>query len=403
MARKSVMIPFDPTSFRDIVKGHGKSLSDLEPVIGVSKQALNGWLSSSRIPPRQLHTIAQTLKWNPNEVAKVLKKSGAQGIRFRSHRNTLASEGAEETARRISTDFFTLDALDGEYNRESFVLRVGKDTSPSAVAEGILRQLNLKRGQFGLEELLQALSRANVSVIFLDFGAHFSLDSKVERSLKAFCARQGSKYLIAIDSRMKNEDVVWVIFHELAHIAYGDIDEGADEFLGDRKSEEKARNEVASEILTPTDLLLRSKAELEKFLDCDLRLLPSRVEHIANELGASFVGVVLALKKIGILSTQMQSYLWGVHNKRDKFRSSVRDLIAVPEAQSEEDLIRNWDKLLNTEDLQKFLKLHLLVRHGLIEDRISVARAAELICVEFGEMEELAKHWAAEVSDEVAD
>jgi predicted HTH domain antitoxin len=39
----------------------------------------------------------------------------------------------------------------------------------------------------------------------------------------------------------------------------------------------------------------------------------------------------------------------------------------------------------------------------LIEERLSMARAAELLGVEVGEMEELAKQWAAEVSDEAAD
>jgi Zn-dependent peptidase ImmA (M78 family) len=408
MGRKSVMIAFDPAAFRDVVKGHGKALADLEPVTGVSKQAINGWLSSAKIPPRQLHTIAQGLKWKSNEVARILKKPGFQEVCFRTHRNVEAGDGAKNTAKRLAADLFTLDSLGGDYNKESFVFRVGKDAPASAVADGILRQLNLKRGQFGLEELVLSLARVNVSVVFLDFGRHFSLDETAAKNLKAFCAKQGPRFIITIDSQMKGsqvagEDVIWAIFHELAHIACGDMDDGADDFWEDSKSKEKFRNEVASEVLTPTDLLLASKPELEKFLNCAIQLLPSRVERVASELGASFVGVVLALKKINILTTQMERYLWGVQKRRDLTRPRIKDFISPPQAKSREDLISEWGRVLNNENLLPFLKLPLLVRQGLIEERLSMARAAELLGVEVGEMEELAKQWAAEVSDEAAD
>lgn len=407
MGRKSVMIAFDPVAFSDVVKSHGKALADLEPVTKVSKQAINGWLSSAKIPPRQLHTIAQGLKWKSNEVARVLKKPGFQEVCFRSHRNVGAGDGAKNAAKRLAADLFTLDALGGEYNKESFVFRVGKDAPASAVADGILRQLNLKRGQFGLEELILSLARVNVSVIFVGFGTHFSLGEKAEKNLKAFCAKQGARFIIAIDSQMKDsptegEDVTWAIFHELAHIACGDMDDGVDDFWEDSKVKEKFRNNVASEVLTPTDLLLASKPELEKLLNCAIQLLPSRVEHVASELGASFVGVVLALKKIGILSPQMERYLWAVQNKRDATRPRIKDFIFPLGTTSTKELIEAWGRILNNKNILPFLKLHLLVRQGLIEERLSTARAAELIGIEMGEMEELAKHWAAEVSDEAA-
>jgi hypothetical protein len=69
----------------------------------------------------------------------------------------------------------------------------------------------------------------------------------------------------------------------------------------------------------------------------------------------------------------------------------------------QEDLISEWGRVLNNENLLPFLKLPLLVRQGLVEERISMARAAELLGVEVGEMEELAKQWAAEVSDDCGD
>jgi len=403
MARKSFMITFDSDAFRELVKKHGSVLADLESVTGVSKQAVNAWLSSSKIPPRQLHTVANKLNWSAQEIARVVKKNGGQAIRFRSHRHTLAGEGAETTARRIANDFFILDNASGNYSKDSFVLRVGKHVSASNVADAILRQLNLKRGQFGTEELISSLARINISVIFLDFGINFSLDEKATRNLKAFCAKQGSKYLIAIDSRMKSEDVTWAIFHELAHIAYGDIDEDGESYPEDNKTEEKLRSEVANEVLTPTELLLSSKDDLEKLLNCNLRLLPCRIEHVASELGASFVGVMLALKKIGLLTPMMERYLWGVQKRRDETRLSVKDFIAPTSAETLNDWLVSWDRVMNTEQLQQFLKLHMLVRQGLVEDRLSLARAAELLGIEVGEMEELAKHWSAEVGNEATD
>jgi Zn-dependent peptidase ImmA (M78 family) len=339
-------------------------------------------------------------------MARVLKKPGFQEVCFRTHRNVEAPDGARSSAKRLAADLFTLEALGGEYNKESFVFRVGKEASASAVADGILRQLGLKRGQFGLEELILSLARVNISVIFLDFGHHFSLDEKAAKNLRAFCAKQGSHFIIAIDSQMKGsqveeQDITWAIFHELAHIACGDMDDDNEDFWEDSKAKEKFRNEVASEVLTPTDLLLSSKPELEKFLNCPIQRLPSRVEHVASELGASFVGVVLALKKIGILTTQMERYLWGVQHKRDATRPRIKDFISPRKVDSTKELLTEWGKILNNENLLPFLKLHLFVRQGLIEERLSLSRAAELLGIEVGEMEELAKQWAAEVSDEV--
>lgn len=402
MGRKSIMVEFDSIAFRDAIKQRQSTLSDLEAVTGVTKQALNGWLTSSKIPPRQLHNISTHFNFSTDEVSKILRKNSGQVIKFRSHRHTLVSNESEATARRLAIDFFILENIGSDYNRGSFVFRVGQSATATEVAEGILRQLGLSRGQFGLEELILSLARVNVTVIFLDFGSYFSLNNSADRNLKAFCAKRGQKFLIAIDSRMKNEDVTWVIFHELAHIACGDIDDGNDTYTEDNKIFEKFRNEVANEILTPTDLLNRSKDDLKKFLSCPLPLLPSRVEHIASELGASFVGVLLTLKKIGILTPQMQSYLWGVHKRRDKLRLSVQELIEPTSGSSLEELITAWDRKLNTENLQPFLKLHLLVRQGLIEGRISIARGAELLGIDAGEMEELGKHWSAEVSNEAS-
>ncbi|MCB1215028.1 MAG: hypothetical protein KDK66_06075, partial [Deltaproteobacteria bacterium] len=401
-------IPFDPAAFRDLVKDQGKSLSGLEPITGVSKQAINGWLSSAKIPPRQLYKIAENLHWKSKQVDRVLKKSGFHEICFRTHRNVETDDGIKQLAKRIAADFFTLDALGGDYSKDSFIFRVGKDANALAVAEGILRQLDLKRGQFQLEELVFALARVNVSVIFLDFGHHFSLEEKPAKHVRAFCAKQGPKFMIAIDSRMKGsqmegEDITWVIFHELAHIACGDMDEGSSDFWEDSGTKEKFRNEIASEVLTPTDLLLSHQTNLTKFLDCPLRLLPSRIEHMASELGASFVGMVLALKKIGLLTTQKERYLWGVQHNRDVTRPQIKDFIFPRSAKNRQDLIESWGKILNNSTLLPFLKLYFLVRQGLIEQKLSLARAAELMGIETGEMEELEKHWVNEVSNEAFD
>jgi len=83
-------------------------------------------------------------------------------------------------------------------------------------------------------------------------------------------------------------------------------------------------------------------------------------------------------------------------------RLSVRDFILSPPPNSSHELLNQWDIKLNTENLQPFFKLPLLVRQGLIEGKISVARSAELLGIETGEMEELSNHWAAEVSNEAA-
>ena len=145
---------------------------------------------------------------------------------------------AESAARRLAEDFFILDSLAGDYERAPLAFRVNRSAAESAIAEGILKQLGLKRGQFGLEELIQALARVNISVVFVDFGVQFKVET--EAKLNAFCAKRGNKYLIAVDSRRKIEDVVWDIFHELAHIVCGDLDD-EDDTDSSEETQEKAQ------------------------------------------------------------------------------------------------------------------------------------------------------------------
>ena len=114
------------------------------------------------------------------------------------------------------------------------------------------------------------------------------------------------------------------------------------------------------------------------------------------------MGVILSLKKVNLLSSQKLNYLFGVQKRRSERQLSVKDLVGPHSSESVDDLIKYWDQRLNTEDLQKFLRFHLLIRQGLIEEKLSVARAAELFGLGQGEMEELANYWAAEVSGEAA-
>lgn len=378
MPRPTVMISVNSEILREsIVKR--QPLASLEGILGVSRQAINGWLSKNRIPPRQLSIIAKELKFNPLEVTQItsLPKSRAH-ILFRTNRNVAVPEEVRSDVLETSEDFFNLETLaDLELSTANLTV---KSESPQVMADLILTNLKLDFNQISLTSVITALKKLNIHVLFYDFGAKF-----VDAKAQAVCVRKDDKRAIFVNSYELVEDVLWRILHETCHLFCGHTETSIED--------EKFCNETASQILTPDKFFLEQKKELKSLLAKDISASPFILENLASKLSASFIGVLLALKKHKIIESPTERYLWRVSNNRKDLASRVASKINPPEGV---DPVKFWKMALEDSNKSNFLALQHLVRMGLILKKISVRRAAELLRVDELDAQKLTHIWTAQ-------
>lgn len=73
MGRKFVTIKFDPNKLREVMAGR-ETFSERAEKYGVTRQAIQGWLDSGRIPPRALIEIIRDLDLSTEVVNALLGK-----------------------------------------------------------------------------------------------------------------------------------------------------------------------------------------------------------------------------------------------------------------------------------------------------------------------------------------
>lgn len=398
MPRTSVMIPIKSSALRDAFNKRSTPIASLEEPLGVSRQAINGWLSSERIPPRKLSVIAEKLDLSPEEMGLITKRTRSYSVLFRTTRNATVLQAKRNDVIRIARDFFNLDSMrDGP--KEDLLVKINTD-DPAIMADAILKQIGLTRDALNLDTLIRALERLNIHVLFLDFASVLEFADK-ETKPRAFCVKEGNKHAIFVDASEDMDDVIWIIFHELAHIFSGHLDDPTIcESSVETKEQERFCNRVAVEISTPSAYFIQNKKVLKEKLDCAKPLLPYRLDDLASELRSSFMGVVLALKEHNILTADSIGYLFGVDKKRKPMRAKIHQFIGAPKDQDVSDF---WAHTFNNLDHRKFLRLQGLLRRGLIGDSISIGRAAELFGVDEVLMQEMATQWKSEYAEEVVD
>lgn len=71
MGRNRTTIPFNVEAFKKYVK-ESSSFSERAKEFGVSKQAMNSWFSTGRIPPRALAEIAIDLNFTADVMTEIL-------------------------------------------------------------------------------------------------------------------------------------------------------------------------------------------------------------------------------------------------------------------------------------------------------------------------------------------
>lgn len=74
MGKTATTIQINSHEFRKMLNGQYVSFADLAKKYGVTRQAVNGWLNTGRIPPRVLANIALDFKIPPEMIKEILKK-----------------------------------------------------------------------------------------------------------------------------------------------------------------------------------------------------------------------------------------------------------------------------------------------------------------------------------------
>ena len=167
MGRYTAMIPINREAFKIHVKKR-TSFSSMALELGVTKQAVNGWLSRNRMPPRALSKLAKNLNLTMDEINSITKKEKPEiSILYRSDRNVAISEETTQKILNVSEDFFRLNKIFSIENKKAEVRISGKN--PAATAEIILKNLDLNSGNLDIRQVINSLKRFNINVLFFDF------------------------------------------------------------------------------------------------------------------------------------------------------------------------------------------------------------------------------------------
>jgi Zn-dependent peptidase ImmA (M78 family) len=378
MPKQSYMISVNAEKLKEAILSRGH-IADLETPLGVTKQAINGWLSKGRIPPRQLSKISKALKLDAPEINNITSIPKEKSfVLFRTNRNVAVSDEVKSEVLDVADDFFQLETLT-EYKNSDAQIQLSY-SDPVSMADAILKQVKLERSQLSLSSVLAALRNINIHVLFYDFGEKF-----VGSRAQAVCVRRGTKSAIFINSHEMIEDVLWRIFHELCHLFSGHTNV--------TKDDEEFCNKTATQVLTPDSFFKNNKTDLKSAFLRRIQLAPFMIEEIMSKYTASFEGVLLGLVNHKILEKNVENYLWKVCHNRKKNAVRVTNIICP---NSLEDPVKFWSLALDDSNRNKFLQLQHFVRMGVILEKISSRRAAELLDTDEMTIQQLGRHWLAQ-------
>jgi hypothetical protein len=379
MSRDSSKISFSGAILQEIISAKSLPVGTFAQQLGVSRQSYANWIKENRIPPRRLLEIKKVLSLS-SEDFKTLMKPAEKPLKvyFKTIRNISISDQQKIEVEQLSKEYFRLEKSRIGSKKVKSVITTD---DPRGMAEAIVGQLGLSLCHINLENTLHALEAFNIHVIFHDFGEEF-----VDQKGCAACAIGDDRSLIFVNSREAIEDVLSRVYHEACHV-FSDHHESTDH-------NEKFCDQVAYEVVTPRGFFLERKDELKKLFAADIRKSPLLAKELARILSAGFSGVIATLKEHKIIGKDTERYLWGAFHREKSHRVRVLDKISPKLVEDPKEF---WQRALSDPDNKKFVRLQTLVQEALIEGRISIGRASEILGVDEKTVEELAIEWQQEL------
>lgn len=382
----SLTLPINISLLKQLLEKQNITLSALGSILDVSRQTLHNWMGNEAMPPKKLTVLAKALALSDECFESLLRVDTSSkdrpSVEYRTLRNIELTPELKTQVEETANFFFKLSLKYSPTFEQSFSsLSFHPDTPTAQVATALLGHLHLQSAQLSLSNVIRELSRLGISVLFHDLGDQFRSENG-----QAACATFRDQRAIIIDSHEAIEDVLWRIFHELAHF-YCPIKEGT------RKSVEIFCNEVASEMLCPSSFFLEHQKKIKEFYSTNIRLLPILVEKLTNYFNASFEGIILSLQKHQFLDELQRKYIWKICHNRKENRRRVKDIIYPSDAH---DPFKFWKDAFTDSDRVNFLGLQQLAKADLIAGNMSYSLAAELFSTDSMTMQQLENYWKIE-------
>lgn len=82
MGKTSHRLDIDPEELRLVMTNNNYTPSRAAKAYGVTRQAVNGWFKSGKIPPRALAEIAKEMELSPDIIDSILKKKQKYKIKI---------------------------------------------------------------------------------------------------------------------------------------------------------------------------------------------------------------------------------------------------------------------------------------------------------------------------------
>lgn len=366
MSRPSAMIAINGNTFKEIVQKR-RSLASLEELLDVKRQAINSWIIKNKIPPEKLEIIVRELNINERE-KKTITEIEPSNILFRSNRNVKISSSTSDSILSVAEEYFRLRDcfnLGGQNISITF-----PQSDPMETADLIIKQLELNRWNLHFTQVVAALARLNISVLFHNFEV---------KEAQAVCVRKGSRNVIFINNNEMMEDVCWRIFHEVCHLFCGHKDPSTDD--------EKFCNKVATEIVTPMEFFTKNKKFfIENFSGAISSKQLLIIDDIKKKFSCSSFGIALRLKELGAISAPV--FALSCKNWEQRKEAEGNKVLSIF-PKKDNDIVKSWVKLLSDPNKEIYIQFQLLILNSLIMEYITLESAAALLEIDTADLESL--------------
>ena len=386
MPKKITSIPIVGSKLRELLISRTQKIDEIAERLDCTRQTLHLWFTTDRIPSRQLLAVAKTFSFTAEELRQIRPKENLC-ILYRTLRDVTVPEETQAVVRSLAKEALWLNRSEALF-RSNKVLALMRTKSPVEMANHIRRVLELPHYGIALEQLISALEAWNIPVIFFPFP-----ESLVYAKVCAFTASNLDDRIIIVDSNCALEDVLWRIFHELAHIIAGHDSTVT-------RDDERFCDAVATEMCTPAKFFHDNHEVFkDRFSSNDLWRLPGAAREISTFLGASYLGVILALTAHKIISvgSAKQKYLMAVHHREKDKLKRVNDVLAL----AKETPLEFWTAAFKDPLIIKLIKRQTLTRDGVLSGRVSLERAAEIFDIDVGTMREMQHRWKQQDAESI--
>ncbi|MGM0370523.1 MAG: helix-turn-helix domain-containing protein [Bacillota bacterium] len=361
---------------KKVQRDHNYSQEELGDIIGVTRQTIARYLNGDRVlDSGKLYQIAKHFNKSIDYFLTENSEEGKISFMFRADdpESNFNKDLRENISKRFNfyheiielSDIQIKDYIPEEYNLEF------KGDSLSDKEKKIIEKIAQKQRRYmGIDDALNI----NIFSLFEENNINIvaqEIDDNNLDALSAYSKDKGAFIFIDDSKDIPEERKVFSVAHELGHLILHrdeyskDFDELKYSNTKIKDIREKAANHFAMSFLVPTRVLEDYSYYFDDYVDLDL------VIDKKQDFGVSTKCLIMALKEKGLIDGRTLGALF----KRLKDRGF----------ETKEPKPRKY--------IKKNEKITALVRKLIIEERLTINKAAEVLNLSALEMRKKAKRW----------